>query len=165
MAGRRLTALCLAAVLAAGEAAALSCVAPDAARAFRAADERPERMIMALGRFSYDPAFAPEPVPRGDPRADRPSRHFTARFTGRSANRHGFVVPLETDVAVSLHCLSVWCGTLPAETETLVFLERRGAGYALDVNPCRGNLIVDPAPQALATALSCLRGQFCAPPE
>lgn len=153
-------------LLAAGQALALSCVPPDAARAFREADERPELMLMVLGELRFDPASVPTP-PGGNGVApqNRPPVSFTARFVGHSAQRRGFRKPLDTPVEIRVHCASVWCGSVVPDTPILTFLEKTGSGYVLDLHPCSGNVIKSPTPQDISVALACLRREACAPAE
>lgn len=120
----------------AGPVAALSCLRPEIAGSFRAADERPEDFVIALGALTRVGEDVPNGPDTGDPNM-RVGYQFTARFDGRFASRDAFVIDRVVNVTVEVACVSAWCGSDSLSGYGLYFFRRdHSGGYAFESGPC-----------------------------
>ncbi|KNG93830.1 hypothetical protein [Pseudaestuariivita atlantica] len=150
-------------LLAAGQAAALSCVPPDVARTFKWADEQEDRYLVIRGIFTFDEAKLPSP-PRKDPNATRPVTEITAAFAGHSLTRKGFTEPLDRDLTLRVTCLGPWCGGAQSGGQMLAFARiRDDGGFEVDIGPCGGNAFPNPTAKMERRLRRCLRGGLCQP--
>lgn len=157
--------LALAAVLAlaAGPAAALSCMAPSPQGTYWRHQDAAETYVAVYGGFGPLRGF------RRDRAADRV--YWTATFTGRTAQGATFSRPFDARVEI-VHPL--WTGIagggidpqdvarwLPGQTG-IAYLERTATGYRLTADICQGLIDTDPA--SVAPTLACLQGGRCPRP-
>ncbi|MGR3540123.1 MAG: hypothetical protein ACU0BS_01655 [Hasllibacter sp.] len=143
-----------AAVLAAGPAAALSCLRPDVARSFAAAAEAEERYVVVAGELTLD-----APLPGG---TGAVARSVGGRIEGRALGADGrFAAPFASEVTVTSACAGPWCGSA-ADGEWVMFLLAGDGGYELIAEPC-GRWAFEPAPEALRRIGECMTGGDCAP--
>jgi hypothetical protein len=136
------------ALLAAGPAAALSCLRPDVARSFEMTEDREEAFVVALGALERTGPNVPD-GPASDNPNTRVGYSFPARFDGRLANSDGFLVERSFDVTVEVRCISAWCGGDSLSAYGLYFLRRDDTGYALEAGPCGGYFFDNPVEHQL----------------
>lgn len=147
----------LVALIAAGPAAALTCVRPEIDRSFERADAREEAFVVALGSLNRSGANIPDGPDGGDP-LHPVSYSFAARFEGRLASSEGFVTERGFDVTVEVGCLSAWCGGESLSEYGLYFFRRDGhEAYALEANPCGGFFFDNPVEHQLMEVLGLMR--------
>ena len=146
------------ALLAAGPAAALSCMRPEIANSFEWADTRPESFVVALGRLVRSGADVPGEAPAQMGQLDRVPYSFPARFEGRLAGSNGFVTERSFDVTVEVDCFSVWCGGESLSEYGLYFFRRDGSdSYALEADPCGGFFYDNPVEHQLMEVIGLMR--------
>lgn len=137
----------------AGQARALSCVAPDPQTTFDRVAAAEETYYVAHGRFSFDETLVPGL--NGKPAAVR------ARFEGQSLTRDGFTAPFQRAVTLDIGCAGPWCGGIVAGRDMLVFLERRDDGLHLSLPACADTVFDTPDPGLLDRIATCFRQGFC----
>ncbi|WP_146132803.1 hypothetical protein [Hasllibacter halocynthiae] len=143
----------------AGPAAALSCLAPDPARAFLAAQEAPERFVVVLGELSLEAPLGR--VVSADPSPG--ARSAPGRVRGEALAADGrFASAFDAPVTVTATCAGPWCGGA-AEGRQVLFLEvAEEGGYLLLAEPCGGRAF-DAAPEVVGTISACMAGAGCRP--
>jgi hypothetical protein len=153
----------LLAVLAAGPAAALSCMVPSPQATYWRHQDAAETYVAAYGSFGGLFGF------RHDRAADRVT--FVATFIGHTAAGDGFTRPFEARVEI---VQPLWTGIaggggdpkalanwLPGQTG-IVYLEKTGSGYRLTADICNG--LIDTDADSVKPTLRCLRGGRCPRP-
>lgn len=137
--------------LAAGPAAALSCLRPDIVNAFSDANAADEVYVIVLGRFDGGPGPRPDGTMDGEP------RNYRATFTGHTIHRGGEAEQINTLVHVLETCAGPWCAELNTADEVLTFLEVDPAGGApsLVLGPCYGNFFPSPTEAQLDAVQEC----------
>ena len=145
------------ALLAAGQAAALSCLRPNVARTFNWHQESADRYTLGIGRVIV-PGEVPAYV-EGQP------REMPARFSGRLMGRRGPGAPVEMPITVRATCIASWCGGFPeGDGALIVYLKATPAGRVLEVGPCPGDLEpTSPAREAMLQR--CLQRGACTEAE
>ena len=140
------------------EAAALSCLRPDVRRTFSELAARPEAYVVVTGTLAFDPAR----LPRTD-HVTRPpeATRIPARLTGGSLTRDGFTRPYTADITLEVGCLAGWCGSLPADTEVLAFVEQTPEGQRLRIDACGGHAFPEPDRLMKEQVRACLSGAPC----
>ncbi|WP_099824296.1 hypothetical protein [Oceaniglobus indicus] len=151
---RRLVVTGLMVLAMAGQAAALSCRAPDAQRSFDAAAKSDGNFIVVHGRFAFDAGE----LPRGDNQSQQPPVAIPARFEGAGLTVEGFTTPLAMGVTLNVSCAGPWCGGIGADIDYLAFLERRIGGYVLEIGPCPQWAFQTPSTQILDQMRTAIRG-------
>jgi hypothetical protein len=147
-----------AALLAATDAAALSCIMPDPAQSFRMADEAPDRFVLLYGTLAADPALFPDGTelePDPDP--------VPGRFAGHSLTAAGFTEEASGPVTLQPTCAAQWCGGPPGTGPVPAFARLTGAGRVIELDPCNAWVFPDPSTATLDLMAACLRGEACGP--
>lgn len=160
---RWMVSFALAMSLGAGPAIALSCVPQDVAQTFRDLDAAPSRYAIVLGTLDFDTSKAP---PAGY-QANGVARAVTAvpaRLEGRALTRQGFVTGYAEPVSLHLRCFGPWCASATPGQEVLAFLNVDASPPSLEITPCGGHVFAA-TPKIQSRALSCFRGEACAPTE
>ncbi len=153
----RLGALALA-MLAATQAAALTCVRPDPIQSFRDAQAASGSYAVLYGTLDFDPARMPEggfgeaPNPRPD--------MVGAAFSGLALGLEGFMRPVQDTVALQPTCAGPWCGSIAPGTY-LLFAEVTASGYRVEIGPCGGGAFDQVSETTLMQLTACMRGQAC----
>lgn len=143
----------LIALVAAGPAQALSCMRPDAARAFQEYAAADETYSVLMGTFDFT---APPPQEFSN---DAVGQSVTARFTGQGLAADGFGRVAPMDVTLETLCFGPWCGGFPRSGENvLAFVEHTPDGYVARLGPCGGTLF---DVQTASVVASCMRGNTC----
>ena len=146
-------------VVAATEAAALTCLPADPIRDLREAQAAPERYHVLHGRLSFDPSLMPQGV-SDDPGVAPEPVH--AQFEGFVLGPEGFMTPVEADVTLESTCAGPYCGTF-GPSEALLFAEITEAGYLVRIGPCGGGAFDQISQDMLESLAACLRGEACGP--
>ncbi len=158
-------ALCFAAALAPMQAAALSCLAPNPARAFNEAHASETVYVMARG--SLKPVGAiPEvpPVKMEEQQLTRPPIRTTYTFSGRSIGPFSMGGSETAPVEVSVSCLGIWCGGFPQSIEDGVFFFEKSpeTGLTLQIGACPSAHVNAPIQDGLVEVLQkCFRNGAC----
>ena len=138
----------------AGQASALSCMAPDPVTTFQDSAAAAETYVVVHGRFSFDP----DAMPRFKDGEDPVDAKVPAIFIGQSLTESGFNNGLVTSVTLDVECAVIWCGGLAADTPYLAFLEKHDDGFKLNLGPCPFRAFDQPSPQTLRKMTACLNG-------
>lgn len=147
-----------AAVLAATQAAALTCARPDPIQSFRDAQVAPESYVVLHGTLEFDPAamprggFSPTPEPRPAP--------VGATFQGFALGPEGFTRPVEDTVTLQPTCAGPWCGSIAPGT-FLLFAEVTEAGPRVEIGPCGGGAFDQVSEETLSRLTACMKGEAC----
>ncbi|MZR15321.1 hypothetical protein GQE99_20065 [Maritimibacter sp. DP07] len=143
----------VAALVAPGPAAALSCIRTTPTDAFQRADESPDRYVVVHGRLDFDQSRAPEGYDE-----DASDVTLPARLSGQALNRDGFTTPFDVSLDLTLQCAGPWCGTIARDVDQLLFVKVLDRGYALEIGACPGNAFANPSQGDLDAMVECLGG-------
>ena len=146
-------------LLAATEAAALSCLPADPIRDFREVQAAPEPYHVLHGRLSFDPSLMPWGLREGPGPAPNA---VGAQFEGFVLGAEGFTTPVEAEITLQPTCAGPYCGTF-GPGEALLFAEITDAGYLVKVGPCGGGAFDQVSEEVLDQLAACLRDGFCGP--
>lgn len=150
-----LTPLTMILMLAAQQAAALSCLRPDPASAFQNAAAAEARYVVLLGQFDFD---APPEQPFSN---DAQGQETVATFRGQGLGPTAFGPTPERSVTLRTSCAGPWCGNFPTPgQDVLAFVQQTDDGYLLTIGAC-GGAIFDPSTAPVVEA--CMRGEDCLP--
>ncbi|MCB1339707.1 MAG: hypothetical protein KDK24_01310 [Pseudooceanicola sp.] len=125
----------LALILLAGPAQALSCLPVGPREGYDLAAKSDKSYVVVAGVAAFDSGLLPR---NRYPTTENPPAHneIPARIKGRSLDTNGFLNPFDEAVTLDALCLGPWCGEMAGGGDYLMFLERRGSGYALVLSPC-----------------------------
>lgn len=149
----RLACILALALVLAGQARALSCVAPDPATTFNRAAASAQTYIVVHGSFAFDETLLPGM--NGKPVA------ISARFTGKGLTAQGFTAPLDRPVTLDIGCAGPWCAGLTADRPMLAFLVRQDDGLHLDLPACADTVFDTPDAALLDRIAHCFRKGRC----
>ena len=147
-----------AAVLAAGQASALSCMRPDAVTSYQSAAGAEESYVVLWGDFTFEATEQPEVE---DINAPEPAPAVVAGFEGRSIDAGGFGTEFTAPVTLEPSCLAAWCGGFPEPGTGLAFARIVEDRLVIDLGPCGGWFFQDPAPEDIARVEACNAGGAC----
>lgn len=133
----RSIALTLALITAAGPAAALSCLRPDAVRMLEYARDSADIYHVFKGRLT---ALGPYAIPTSENGKDN-SADTQVQIKGSGLGAQGFSVPVDISATLRLSCLSVWCANPPADEELLMIVKSADDALILEVGPCGGTAV------------------------
>ncbi len=149
-------------VLAAGDAAALSCIVPNFGRDFNYAQASEARFYVALGRLIPD-GPVPDVLPE-EQASQTGVRGYSVpyRFVGSLIGKAGPGPEREMAVRVEVNCVAVWCGGFPRGTDAaLMLLEQDGDGAIFRIGACGAAQLVEPDASDLRAIGACLRQGAC----
>ncbi len=147
-----------AAVLAAGPAAALSCIAPTIPDTFAVADESAYAFVPALGTLQRTGQNVPDGPDTGDPN-DLVGYSFDARFQGSFAGRDSFGAERTEAVTVEVQCVAAWCGGEPPTSHMLYFFRVDPDGsYVFESTVCPLYAFPDPTSHELQSLFGLIQG-------
>ena len=109
--------LTVAALLAASQAQALSCIRPDPFTSFDHANTSVSPYMVMTGTLTAPPASGmteSKPV------------SLMAKLTGQGLAQDGFTAAFDGDVVLQVTCAGPWCGTLPASGPAPVLRDQAG---------------------------------------
>ena len=145
------------ALLAAGQASALSCMRPDPAMAFDHVATVPEPWFVLYGELSFDESLLPE-TDLSNPNQSYPP--IPASFRGKGLTKAGFTSDYVSPVQVQIECAGPWCGS--AESGTGLYFVRADTEPATIVAaPCGEYVYADPAPEVLDLMTTCINNGRC----
>lgn len=152
----------LALLLITSPALALSCLPADPAGMYQVASESTDRYVAVHGAFLRDDPDVP--AGRGQS-GDAMPYGYDALFYGDFGSRVGFRTPVELNVHIEIGCVSVWCGSPPADgVPMLAFLRLDdNRDYFLEVAACPTTLMMQPAQEDLDQIEDCMAGRSCTP--
>ena len=146
-------------LVAATQAAALTCLPADPIRDFREAQAAPERYHVLHGRLSFDPSLMPQGMSDDPGVAPNP---VDARFEGFALGPEGFTTPVEAEVTLQSTCAGPYCGTF-GPGEALLFAQITEGGYLVRIGPCGGGAFDQMSEEVLDQLPACLRDGSCGP--
>jgi hypothetical protein len=152
---------CALATLAPLPALALSCLPHSVEATYQRAAKAEESYVVVQGRLTFDAAALPKTGKVGsNPPEETPLR---AQISGKALSEGGFDVPFDQPLMLNVLCFGPWCGSAE-EGDVLAFLERKPDGaYALESNPCGGDLFGSPKPVMVDKVIACFQGAECTP--
>lgn len=155
-----------------GQAMALSCLKPNMGRSFneRAADD--QVWVLAEGQILADLPLQdllrlPPPGENGQmPVQETRTVSAGGSFVGRQLGAKT-EAPLNDRIALSVECLSPWCGAFPPEgTPLLAFLKRTAdGGLALEAGLCPRGFVERPSAAQVSALRNCLAKGSCGAAE
>ena len=152
---------CALATLAPLPALALSCLPHSVEATYQRAAKAEESYVVVQGRLTFDASGLPKGGTIGiNPPEETPIR---AQISGKALSEGGFDVPFDQPLTLNVQCFGPWCGSAE-EGDVLAFLERKPDGaYALESNPCGGDLFGSPKPAMVDKVIACFQGAECTP--
>jgi hypothetical protein len=142
---------------------ALSCMRPDVAVSFQAAEAATEAYIVVYGVLSFDETRLPQADWENQAATPQHTR-LKAQLAGQALSRRGFSVAFDQDITLDARCYGPWCALPRSGVEALIFLEREeDGGYLAAVDPCYSLYFPEPTQVQLGQAVSCMRGEDCVP--
>lgn len=153
-----------AALVAAGPASALTCVAPSVAGAYGAADDSPQNYVIAIGSLvATGPSDPPEGAVarRGD--LNRMTGYTQpAAFTGTLFSGAGFDLPGSFPVTADVTCVAAWCGSYADTPDAMFFFRREADGsHVLEIGACPFFVFPNPTRAQRQTVISCYQNGGC----
>lgn len=147
------------ALLAPLPAVALSCLAPSIERSYAQADAAEKSYVVVHGRLTLDTDL----FPSGRSNGQKPPRltQIAGTLTGKSLSTSGFRLPFDHKITLEVACFGPWCGSAKNGEDVLAFVRKDGAAYALEINPCGGNVFGEPKGEMLKTIAACMRDGGC----
>lgn len=140
-------------------ALALSCMPASVPATYERLQNAPETYVVVHGKLTLENG---EKVQKDFSAGTAPkSSRVRGKITGRSLSKAGFQMPFERDIKIDLICLGPWCGSVENGSDVLAFLGHEGDGYVLSVEPCYGDVFVDPQPDMMKQAESCFKKGQC----
>ncbi|MBZ8118128.1 hypothetical protein KUD11_05655 [Roseovarius sp. LXJ103] len=154
-------ALAAAFIALAGQAAALSCMAPDVAATYLRADAAQGAYVVVNGKIIFDEKRLP--ATDWENQRDTPTQTpIPAQMVGKSLGPGGFETPFDRAITLNVLCTGPWCAGARSGAAVLAFVERSEAGYTVTLGPCGGDVFA-PTPEVLSTVQRCFEGGACAP--
>ncbi|WP_293573595.1 hypothetical protein [Phaeobacter sp.] len=150
------------ALMAAGPAAALSCLPWGASDGYLQAEASDRAFLVVAGTLHFDQSALPQ-APAQDPNNVPPETAIAARLAGAQLTSKGFSQPVDLALTLNIRCLGPWCGSAEDGQSYLAFVEQRPTGLVLDMRPCGGAGFADPEGTAAAEVLTCHQGGPCVP--
>ena len=145
-------ALALALALVAGQAQALSCLAPDPVTSFNRANDSDLPYIALLGRITVT---GPVPAEITAPLT------LPARLTGAGLTEEGFTAEFAEEITLNLTCAGPFCGFLPGAEPVLVYARVDEGAPVVDLAPCGEWVFPAPDADLTETLAACMRGEAC----
>lgn len=149
--------LAAACLLVATQGQALSCMRPDVAGSFIAAESIPEPVYILRGTLHFDESL----MPQGVINEERNPAPVPAEFRGKGLTQSGFSVDFSRSLELQPLCFGPWCGNAVAGQEAIIFATVHPDTLRVEVSPCGGNIFYDPTPQMETVLAACLRGEAC----
>lgn len=151
-------------MLAAGPAAALSCLQPTVEGAYRVAQDSPADYVIGIGSLTAaGPSNPPEGAVAvgGDINA---MQGFTqpAVFNGSLFTGTGFNTPGNFAVTAEVTCVAAWCGSYSNASNALFFFRREASGaHILELGACPGFVFDSPTQAQRQAVIACYQNGGC----
>lgn len=144
--------LTVAALLAASQAQALSCIRPDPVTSFDHANTSVSPYMVMTGTLTAPPASGmteSKPV------------SLMAKLTGQGLAQDGFTAAFDGDVVLQVTCAGPWCGTLPASGPVVAFARIDGEIPVIEMDACGRWLFTAPDQATLDRLIACMEDGRC----
>lgn len=139
-------------------ALALTCPPRTTEDLFTAHQEQSENYVMAYGAIT---PVGKRPQLNPDTLEHEPAGPYSAVFSGLLARPSGFDLPARFAITVEERCLGPWCGVLPINGPTVIFLRKVNNGYRLETDACNHTVLTGPIDRELEVLIGCLRKGTC----
>lgn len=151
---------CVAAMLAAGPASALSCIPATVSGAYSHAAESPEDYVIGVGSLLLTgPSNPPEgAVAQGGDINQMVGYTQPAQFDGGLFTGGGFDNERILPVTIDVTCVAAWCGGAGQVDYGMFFLRVVNGAYILDAPACGGSVFHDAHPGMLDEVVLCHAG-------
>lgn len=152
------------ALIAAGPASALSCLAPSVEQTYGFAADSPENYVVAVGSlYATGPSNPPQgAVAQGGDINQMVGYTQPARFDGMVFTSSGFTSPFNQQILADVACIAAWCGAYSDQANALFFFRQNADGsYVLEINACPGNVFPNPTQAQLQQVSQCYHGGNC----
>lgn len=150
--------LCLSAL--ASQAAALSCMRPDAASTFQRVAESPQDYYVLYGQLTFDEEALPPGVSDTPIAMPAPVEGF---FRGKGLTRDGFTADYISPAKLQVTCAGPWCGSARSGVDALYFVQAVDGPVTMEAGPCGGMIFEEPDQATLDMMVSCMQGDDCSP--
>ncbi|MGJ8615865.1 MAG: hypothetical protein ACSHWS_03430 [Sulfitobacter sp.] len=138
---------------------ALSCLAPSVEATYERAHKSPDAYVVVHGRLVVNEHKMPK---TGSASQNPPEMtRIPATIRGQSLSKSGFHAPFEQNLTLEVACFGPWCGSVASGADVLAFIRRDTGGYALEINPCGGDVFVNPQPAKLKQVTRCFKRGRC----
>lgn len=148
----------LALALVAGQASALSCVRPDVASTFQAAQEDEDSYYVLRGSLSFDPSLMPESYVEAAGFEPSP---VAAQFEGKALTLSGFQASFDTALTLGPSCAGPWCGAAGPSDDVIIFAKQTASGLEVDVGACPWFMFYNPDSAMVSQLVDCVNGRGC----
>ncbi len=141
-------------------ALSLSCLRPDVVRMYEEIRDAEASYWLLKGRITpLEPVALPRKNAQGQ--YDDDARATTAiRFAGLGLSTDGTYKPFAQEMAMTVECVSIWCGDAPMDAEVFAAVELTVSGPELTIGPCPWYAI-PVTDDGEARLLSCIRDGDC----
>lgn len=143
--------------IAAGPAAALSCIRPDVAAAYEYASESDKNFVILRGEFDFDPTKLPDPL--GQPI----EAQIVANFTGKLLTEKGFTDEIEVPITVAMTCAGPWCARMSPKIDYIAFVLQNENALNFPIGPCYQFAFANPTDEMVQQIEQCAAGGDCSP--
>ncbi|MDC0658616.1 hypothetical protein N6L27_11455 [Leisingera sp. SS27] len=159
--GAALTACILA--VAAGPAAALSCLPWGPADAYLHAANSDRVYNVIAGELKFDESLLPQSH-SDNPNDTPPLTRIPAQLSGKLLEGKYFSRRVSVSAVIEVECLGPWCGGMKSGADYVVFAEQRGQELVVRANAC-GGFAFDDTSTVRRQVLDCHRGKACEPAQ
>ena len=143
--------------ISASQAAALSCMRPDAATTFNRMNDVAEDVYVLRGVLDFDESL----LPQGVVNEERNPAPIAAMFTGMGLTLDGFTSRFESPVVVQSLCYGPWCGGVGSGETLITFAKVVDGTIVVEVDPCGSTVFYEPTLEMESDLISCIRGETC----
>lgn len=148
-------------LVAAGPAAALSCLPWGAADAYLQAAKSESVYNVIAGELRFDETLLPQSH-SDNPNETPPLTRIPAQLSGKMLEGNYFSRRINVPVVLEVECLGTWCGDVFRGEDYLLFAEQRGNELVVRANACSWMMFAD-TPEERREVLDCHRGKACEP--
>ncbi len=140
-------------------ALALSCVAPSVERTYEFAQKSSAAYVVVHGKLTFNE----RKLPREGSTSQNPPKmtKIPATLSGRSLSKAGFSTPFKQGITLEVSCFGPWCGSGENGMDVLAFVKKGKGGYTLAIDPCGGEVFVNPEPVKLKKVKTCFKRGKC----
>ncbi len=139
----------------AGQADALSCMAPDIVQSYKDHAEAAEAYVVVRGKFRFTP---PKPQKLGN---DAKEQTIKARFEGVALSSKTFDTSFSRPLTITFGCAGPWCGGVTPDIEAIAFVQQTDSGLHLDEGPCPWRVFYEPTKDQIDRLLYCHTSGIC----
>lgn len=140
------------------QAAALSCMRPDAVATFNTLSGQPEGYYVLHGTLNFDATKQP----KGVVNEERTPVPIAAQFSGFGLSQTGFTSRFDRAVILQPVCFGPWCGSEVPGMTSLFFAKAVGDQIIISSDPCGTTTFPEPKQSVLDAMTACVNGN-CPP--